>query len=159
MKRSVLIVVIGSDILVTIVLLAIIVAIWIRVPHVLPQRQGGWWTEQDAGLIGGIGGSIVGMLGGLIGTLGGCGKARRLVLTICAVSAGLGVASLVTGLAAVVLRQPYSVCFPLLLFGILVPAVMGPMFFLMRYGYEQRELQRMAAMDAGFVRSLPKGKP
>jgi len=153
MKRSILIVVIGSHILCTIVLLGIVVVIWAGVSGVLPQRQDGWWTEQDAGLIGGIGGIIFGSLGGLIGTLGGCGRARRLVLTICAVSAGLGVVSLVIGLVAVVLRQPYSVCFPLLLFGILVPGIMGPMFFLMRYGYEQRELRRMAAMDAGLVNS------
>ena len=112
------------------------------------QPKRAWWTERDAGLVGGIGGGIVGILGGLIGTLGGCGKARRFVLTICAASAGLGAVSLVVGLIAVVLRQPFSVCYPLLLFGVLVPAIMGPMFFLMRYAYGQRELRRMAVMDA-----------
>lgn len=122
------------------------------------QPESAWWTERDVGLIGGIGGSAIGLLGGLVGSLGGCGKARRFVLTLTAAVAGLGVVGLVTGLIAFVLRQPWAVCLPLLLFGILLPVVMGPMFFLLRWAYVQRELHKMAAMDAGLVNSRPKEK-
>ena len=156
MKRSISLILISSHILCIIFLLGVAVIIWARASGVLPQRQDGWWTEQDAGLIGGIGGPLCGILGGLVGSLGGCGKAKRFVLTICAVSAGLGVVSLVIGVIAFVLRQPCAVCLPLLLFGILLPLVMGPMFFLMRWAYVQRELHKMAAMDAGLVNSRPK---
>jgi hypothetical protein len=115
------------------------------------QRQAGWWSEQDARWIGAVGGVLLGLLGGLVGSLGGCGKARRFVLALCAISAVLGAASLVLGLIAMFLRQPYEVCFPLLMVGVLAPGVMGPMFFLMRWAYQQRELRKMAAMDAAVV--------
>jgi hypothetical protein len=107
-----------------------------------------WWSDRDAGLIGGIGGSVLGLLGGLIGTLGGCGKARRFVLLLTAALTGLGVISLVIGAIALSLGQPYGVYYPLLLGGVLLPTVLGPMFFLMRWAYQQRELRKMAALDA-----------
>ena len=112
------------------------------------QHAAAWWSDRDAGMIGGIGGTVLGLLGGLIGSLGGCGKARWLVLPLTAVLAVLGVASLVIGVVALALGQPYAVCYPLLLAGVLLPVVMGPMFFLMRWAYQQRELRKMAAMDA-----------
>jgi hypothetical protein len=112
------------------------------------QNKVGWWTDRDAGLIGGIGGVVCGLLGGLVGSLGGCGKARRFVLAICASSTVFGVVSLVVGVVALTLGQPYGVYYPLLLFGILLPAVMGPMFIVLRIAYQQRELRKMAAMDA-----------
>ncbi len=151
MNRSIFIVLIGSLILWSIVSLGIIAVVWARVSGVLPHGQGGWWTDQDAGWIGGIGGTIFGALGGLIGTLGGCGLARRFVLTLTAILAGLGVVSIVTGVIALALGQPYGVYYPLLLCGILAPLIMGPMFFLLRWAYQQRELHKMMAMDTGLI--------
>jgi hypothetical protein len=111
-------------------------------------QMGAWWSDRDAGLIGGIGGTLLGLCGALVGTLGGCGIARWLVLPLTVLLTLLGIASLVAGVIALSIGQPYAVFYPLLLAGILVPAVMGPMFFLMRCGYRQRELRKMAAMDA-----------
>ena len=145
MKRSILIVLIASLILGTIVPLGIV---WARVSGVLPQGQDGWWTERDSGWIGGIGGTVFGLLGGLIGTLGGCGIARRFVLTLTATVAGLGVVILIIGVIALALGQPYAVYYPLLLCGILLPGILIPNFFGLRWAYEQRELRKMAAMDS-----------
>jgi hypothetical protein len=116
--------------------------------HPADPSAAAWWTDRDAGLIGGIGGGVLGLLGGLVGTLGGCGVARRFVLPLTAVLAVLGVISLFAGVIALSLGQPYAVFYPLLLGGILVPAIMSPMFFLLRWSYQQRELRKMAAMDA-----------
>ena len=112
------------------------------------QQTPAWWSDRDAGLIGGIGGGVLGLLGGLIGSLGGCGKARWLVLPLTAILAVLGIASLVTGVIALTLGQPYAVWYPLLLAGLVLSIVMDPMFFLLRWAYQQREFRKMAALDA-----------
>lgn len=113
-----------------------------------PQPATPWWTERDAGWIGGIVGSVCGLLGGLIGTLGGMGRARRFVMTLTTGLIGLGVASLIAGVVAVILGQPYVVYYPLLLLGGILAGVCGGILPALRRGYEQRELRRMAAMDA-----------
>lgn len=93
-----------------------------------------------------------------MGTLAGCGKARRFVLTLDACLIGLGVMSLVAGVIALALGQPYAVYYPLLLGGIILTAVCGGIRPGLRHGYEQRELRRMAAMDAGVGNSQSKEK-
>ena len=113
-----------------------------------PNRQEAWWSERATIWIGAIGGPICGLLGGLLGSLGGMGKARRFVLTLTAVSAGLGVVSLIIGVVALVLGQPYAVYYPLLLFGGLSSIVCGGIFPVLRLSYQQRELWKMAAMDS-----------
>jgi hypothetical protein len=113
-----------------------------------PQSAQPWWTNRDAGWIGGIGGSIVGLLGGLIGTLGGLGKARRFVVALTATLIAVGVLSLIVGLIALTLCQPYAVYYPLLLGGIILTAVCGGNLPTLRRRYEQIELRKMAAMDA-----------
>jgi hypothetical protein len=117
-------------------------------PLKLLQYSSSWWTEAAGGWIGGIGGSIVGLLGGLIGTLAGLGKARRFVLALTAVVVVAGIASLLAGVVALTMRQPYAVYYPLLLGGIFGTAIFGMQFPLLRRRYEQIELRRMAAMDA-----------
>jgi hypothetical protein len=117
----------------------------------LYQYRSGWWTEQQAGWVGGIGGSIIGLLGGLLGTLGGFGKARRFVLTMLVALATLGVVSLIVGLYALVIGQPYEVYYVLLLSGIILAGVCGVNFWTMRRAYQLRELRKMAAMDAGLT--------
>ena len=107
-----------------------------------------WWTDQDAGWIGGIGGSVIGLLGALIGVLGGLGKARRFVIAITTTLIGVGVLSLIVGLIAVTLGQPYAVYYPLLLGGIILTAVCGGNLPGLLRRYQQVELRKMAAMDA-----------
>ena len=66
--------------------------------------------------------------------------------------------SLVAGVIALALGQPYAVYYPLLLGGIILTAVCGGIRPGLRHGYEQRELRRMAAMDAGVGNSQSKEK-
>ncbi len=40
----------------------------------------GWWSDQHAGLLGGIVGSMLGILGAVVGALGSAGRAKRFVL-------------------------------------------------------------------------------
>jgi hypothetical protein len=106
-----------------------------------------WWTNRAGGLVGGIIGSVVGLTGAAIGTLGGIGIARKLCLFLLGAMFVFGVASLVTGLVALAFSQPYAVYYPLLLMGvpcIILPAVL---FGTIKRRYEQKELQKMHAMD------------
>jgi hypothetical protein len=114
-----------------------------------PLTAGAWWDEQTAGWIGGIAGSIIGCIGALIGTLAGLGKARSFVVFLCVASIVFGAACLVAGVVALILSQPYAVYYPLLLLGVICTAVMGGNLPGIRRRYQQRELQKMTAMDVG----------
>jgi len=121
-----------------------------RAPHPaeLPTAApGAWWDDRTAGLVGGIGGSILGCLGGLMGTLGGFGKARRFVISLTILMILSGVAGLLAGLVALGAGQPYSVYYPLLLFGGVATVVCGGLLPVIRRRYAEIELRRMKAMD------------
>lgn len=108
---------------------------------------GEWWGERTSGLIGGITGGVVGCLGGLIGVLAGLGRSRNFVLTLAKALLCFGVLSLLVGLVALGLGQPYAVWYPLLLLGVILTAVIGANLRTLRRRYEELELRRMAAMD------------
>lgn len=110
---------------------------------------GAWWGDRAGNLLGAIAGSIFGCVGGAIGTLAGLGKARRLVFLLAGASLVLGIPSLVAGIVALALGQPYAVWYPLLLLGVIVTAVIGANLPGLRRRYEQIELRKMAAMDLG----------
>lgn len=112
-------------------------------------HRDGWWTDRAGGWIGGIGGGLIGVLGGTIGVLAGFGKARRFVLAMTAGLTLLGAISLIVGATAWAQGQPYAVYYPLLLGGAILVFVCGLNLPALRRRYQQMELQKMAAMDAG----------
>jgi hypothetical protein len=108
-----------------------------------------WWTERTAALIGAIGGGGLGTLAGLFGSAVGMlvprGKGKTVVLTIHTLLLVVGVISLVAGIAAVSMRQPYHVYFPLLLIGVILTIVLGGLLPVVRRGYRIAEQRRMDA--------------
>lgn len=107
-----------------------------------------WWSGRMAAFIGGIGGSVIGCLGALIGCLAGIGKARRFVLSLTKFLIGLGILLTITGVVAVVLRQPYAVWYPLLLAGVILASVLGINLRSIKRRYDDLEIRRMNSLDA-----------
>ncbi|MCA9299933.1 MAG: hypothetical protein KDA28_12750, partial [Phycisphaerales bacterium] len=87
-----------------------------------------WWTEQGAGLIGGLGGASIGVLGAMLGTTMGVlipkGRAKRLVLSTLVGAIALGALIFGVGVVALATGQPYHVFYPLLLGGGLLTFIM-----------------------------------
>jgi hypothetical protein len=110
--------------------------------------QTSWWSDRTAGIIGGLGGTLIGCLGALLEWLAARGKAQRFVVNAVSVLIGTGVAFALGGLAAVALRQRYGVWYAFLLLGVLVVLIFP--FRLRRYQdrYREFELRRMTSMDA-----------
>lgn len=110
--------------------------------------SGAWWSERDAGILGGIVGSVTAILGALLGWLSSAGRAKAFVLNTLKGIAWVGVGVFLLGAVAFLRSQPYAVYYPLLLLGG-IAAVVG--FFLPRSvskRYEDLELRRMQALDA-----------
>lgn len=108
-----------------------------------------WWSGQTAAYIGGLGGGGLGTLCGLLGALAGWlaprGRCQPLVLGGFGALAIVGVASLVTGLLAWCLGQPYHVWYPLVLTGVLLAVVPGALLPVLRSRYRQAEARRFEA--------------
>ena len=100
-----------------------------------------WWTDQQAGYVGGIGGGVLGVLGGVIGTLGGLGKAKRFVMgLLCGLIVVAG-CSLVVGLVALGIGQPYAVWYPLTLGGGACCVTCGSVYPGLRERYRSENLR------------------
>jgi hypothetical protein len=110
-----------------------------------------WWTDQDAGYIGGIGGSLLGVLGGTLGTVAGVcaprGKCRALVIGMTLLMIGVGGISLIAGVAAYSSDQPYAVYYPLLLVGIISTIVPGGLLPVIRKRYREADGRRLEAEE------------
>lgn len=107
-----------------------------------------WWSNQTAGIVGGIAGSALGLFGALTGVLGGQGKALGFLVKAWQTLFVLGIASLIIGVAAVIMGQPYAVYYPLLLMGFLI-SILSPMCVsIMRQRKAQSEIRQMDAQDA-----------
>lgn len=111
-----------------------------------------WWAEQQGGWLG----AIIGCLGGLFGCLGGVagslafrGKARGFSFGILYVMAVLGIVSLLGGLSALTVSQPYHVYYPLLVTGFLFGGLGLGLIPTMRKRYEQAEMRRTQTPDEG----------
>ena len=107
-----------------------------------------WWSDRQAGILGGIAGSALGILGAVIGWLGSTARAKGFVLGTLKGIAWLGIGALASGALGLAVGQPYAVYYPLVLLGT-ISAALG--FFLPRSlskRYEELELRRMQALDA-----------
>ncbi|MFO1096053.1 MAG: hypothetical protein U0992_22520 [Planctomycetaceae bacterium] len=107
-----------------------------------------WWSDRSAGLVGGIGGSLIGLLGAIVGVLAGMGIGRPLVITILAAVVAIACVLVPAGIVALAIGQPYAVYYPLL-FGGGMCGMFGTIgFAVLRQRYAAVEMRRMQALDA-----------
>ena len=110
-----------------------------------------WWTAQQAGWFGAIGGSALCVLGGILGTLGGIcaprGKCKGLVFSLIGITLSLGVVSLLAGIVAVVAGQPYQVFYPPLALGGITTFVLGASLPVFMARYRQADMRRLEAEE------------
>lgn len=111
-------------------------------------NNGAWWSNSAGGWIGGIAGSALGLMGGLVGFLAWRRADRRLVIGVLSAVVGVSALTLIAGIAAVLMGQPYAVYYPLLLLGFIGTFVPAMNWIGIRKRYEAAELQRLSAMDA-----------
>jgi len=110
-----------------------------------------WFDGRTAGLVGGIGGSLIGVLGGVFGCL--CswlvpkGRGKGLLLGGLAAMGGIGVACLLTAATALAMGQPYHVWYGFLLAGVLLTVLGGVFFGVLRKRYRAAELRKMHASE------------
>ena len=109
---------------------------------------GSWWSPQQSGLIGGIGGSVIGCFGALLGVLASKGKARTFVLTTTKIFIVLGILLTIAGFVAVVSGQPYAVWYALLLPGVILTLVFSLTLPSIQRRYDELEIRRMTSIDA-----------
>jgi hypothetical protein len=107
-----------------------------------------WWTDRQAGILGGIIGSVLGILGAVVGWLGSVARARGFVLGTLKGIAGLGIVALGVGAFALAVGQPYAVYYPLGLFGTICAALGFLLPRTLSKRYEELELRRIEALDA-----------
>jgi hypothetical protein len=112
------------------------------------SASGHWWTEQQAGWFGGILGSLLGISGGVIGLSAAWSKLRPLTITLCLIDLAISGVSLLAGVVALCLGQPWHVYYPLLLLGIIGIGVIGPILWQQYYRFRADELRRITAVDA-----------
>ena len=115
-----------------------------------------WWSEQAAGLIFGIAGSVGGVLGGLLGAAAGAlipqGRGKPLVYGLFGTLVILAIASVALGLVALLGGQPRHVWMPpLLVGGVMLVSILPSGLWLPRW-YRQAEQRRLEAGE--FRRSL-----
>jgi hypothetical protein len=106
-----------------------------------------WWSPQQIGLIGGIGGSVIGCFGALLGLLASKGKARNFVLATMKMFIALGILLTIAGFVAVVSSQPYAVWYALLLPGVILTLVFSLNLPSIQRRYDELEIRRMTSVD------------
>jgi hypothetical protein len=107
-----------------------------------------WWTAQQAGLIGGLGGGAIGMAGALVGSLSFLavrGKAKPLMVGLFGAMIGLGLCLLGAGAVALIQSQPYHVYYPLFLGGFVATCVFGALLPVILMRYRQADVRRLEA--------------
>jgi hypothetical protein len=114
---------------------------------VLPEDPG-WWNAQQAGLVGGVAGSLLGLLGAAIGVLTGSCRAKPVVMSLVTLGLAVGAVSLFGGVIALTAGQPYHVTYPLFLLGGISVLVLGFNLPGIIRRYRTEELRRMTALDS-----------
>lgn len=107
-----------------------------------------WWSERTAGMLGGFGGAFIGCFASLVAWLAAKRKARGFVLGATQVLIGLGGLLALGFAAALALRQPYAVWFPLGLFALLLLTILPFRLRDFRRFYADGEMRKMTAADA-----------
>jgi hypothetical protein len=109
-----------------------------------------WWSPRHGGMVGGavgIFGGIIGCFGGLLGCLAGFGKARKFVLTTTKIFIALGMLLTITGIVAILCKQPYFVWCVFLLPGVILTLIFSLNFPMIQRRYDDLEIRRMASID------------
>ena len=122
--------------------------VYLRAAKLEKPQSASWWSPRQAGLIGGIGGSVIGCFGALLGLLASKGNARNFVLTTMKTFIALGILLTLAGFVAVVSKQPYAVWYPLLLLGVILTLVISLNLPAIQRRYDELEIRRMASVDA-----------
>ncbi len=110
-----------------------------------------WWTMEQAGMIGAIGGTTIGILGGLMGTaIGICaprGLARMAIFGSLVLIILTGAVLLITGVVALVWKQPVHVWLPLILGGSIMDIALAPMIPVIKLRYQQADQRKLDAQS------------
>lgn len=109
-----------------------------------------WFDPQKFGIYcGAFGGAGIGLLGAFFGGFGSWaaqrGRYRGLVLGGMALVGGVCVASLLAGIGALLLGQPYGIWYPLALIGLIGGGCFLGLLPVMRKRYAAAEARRMDA--------------
>ena len=107
-----------------------------------------WWTEQQAGLLGGVLGGGMGLLGAAIGTLTARKKSRNLILGLDSFGIVVSIVALIAGIVALFAGQLWHVYYPLLMVGVIGGAVLGTHLLKLLRQSRDDELRRITAVDA-----------
>lgn len=109
------------------------------------DQQQAFELARTLNIAGGVLGASIGCFGALVGYLAPRGKARRFALGGMLAFGALGVAALIGGAALAFRGAPFMVFWPVLLMGVIIPGVVGPMFFVIRKRYREADARRMEA--------------
>ena len=109
-----------------------------------------WFDSQTAGMIGGIIGSALGITGGIIGVFSTiCVQKgwKKLMYTIFMLAIAMSVLLLITGIVAILCKQPYHVMFPFLFSGLLGTVLFSGLLPVIGKRFTEYELRKMQAKD------------
>ncbi len=110
------------------------------------QTPGAWFSDQTAGLIGGLGGAFLGCFVPALTWLARGGRCRSFVLGTLAALVVLGVLLTIVGIVALALKQPYGVWFVFLLMGVLLVTILPSQRRALRKSYDDLGLRKLTAL-------------
>ncbi len=103
-----------------------------------------WFNPAPYGMLFGC---LGGLYGALVGLLGPRGKARTLVMGLHWFLFAVGLLFLAAGLAALFLKQPHRLSYPMLVTGLVGAVVFYATYPMLRRAYAEAELRKSRAAD------------